>query len=70
MAYKRSRYVVRSKDGEWDVVREGDRRPTARKATRQAAVAKATRLSRREGGEVRVLGRSGKIVRDAARRSG
>jgi Uncharacterized protein conserved in bacteria (DUF2188) len=59
---KRNHFVVRS-DGGWNVIREGDRRPAARTDTQQAAVAKARRLSRVEGGVVRVLGRSGKIVR-------
>ena len=64
MAHTRNHYVVRGRDGGWDVIREGDRRPTARTETRQAALTQARRLSRREGGEVRVLGRSGKIVRE------
>jgi hypothetical protein len=71
MAETRNHYVVRSDNGGWAVIREGDRRPTARTDTRQAALAKARRLSRRQGGDVRVLGRSGKIVRaqgDAAAR--
>jgi hypothetical protein len=63
MGYARKDYVVRSNDGGWDVIRGGDRLPTARTDTRQDAVAKAKRLSRTAGGEVRVLGRSGKIVR-------
>lgn len=60
---KPKHFVVRSDTG-WNVIREGDRRPTARTDTRQAALAKARQLSRSEGGDVRVLGRSGKIVRN------
>ena len=63
MGFARKDYIVRNSDRGWDVIRGGDRLPTARMKTRQAAVARASRLSRSAGGEVRVLGRSGKIVR-------
>jgi predicted deacylase len=65
MGDSRNGYVVRSNDSGWDVIREGDRRPTTTTETRQAAVAAAKRLSRDAGGEFRVLGRSGKISRSA-----
>jgi hypothetical protein len=63
MSYAHRDYVVRSNDGGWDVIRGGDRLPTARTETRRDALAKAKRLSRDAGGSVRVLGRSGKLVR-------
>ena len=63
MAFGRKDYAVRSAEDGWVVIRGGDRRPTARVATRKSAVAKATQLSRKAGGEVRVLGSNGKIVR-------
>ena len=64
MANKPDDYFVKRGDGGWDVIREGDRRPTAHAETQEKAVACAKRLSRREGGDVLVLGRSGKIARE------
>jgi len=58
-----NRYVKQGTDGEWDVVKEGHIRATARGATKRAAVKAARELVRSEGGgEVLVLNRSGKIV--------
>jgi hypothetical protein len=63
MASFRNRYVVKISDGGWDVVKEGHRRASAHVATQSEAVARAKALTRSAGGgEVRVLGSSGKIV--------
>ena len=62
MAY-RNRYVVKNENGGWDVVKEGNRRASARTKTKTEAIKAAKVLTRREGGgEVRILGRTGKIA--------
>ena len=58
-----NRYVVKSADGGWDVVKEGHRRATAHMRDRAAAITRAKALTRRAGGgEVLVLGSTGKIA--------
>lgn len=58
-----NRYVKKSTDGGWDVVKEGHVRATAHGATKTDAVQAASQLVREEGGgEVLVLNRSGKVV--------
>jgi hypothetical protein len=66
--HSRSRYVVRhSGDDRWEVLREGDRRATARVATRAEALRQARTLSRREGRELVELDRTGKVVSPSSR---
>jgi Uncharacterized protein conserved in bacteria (DUF2188) len=63
MAAITNRYVVRRENGNWDVVKDGDRRASAQVATREEAVKAARRLIRRDGGgEVQVMNQAGKIV--------
>lgn len=63
MAVGPNRYFVKSDDGGWDVVKEGHRRASAHTRNKAAAVARATALTRQAGGgQVVVMGRSGKIV--------
>jgi Uncharacterized protein conserved in bacteria (DUF2188) len=57
------RYVQQGSNGEWLVLKEGHRRPTAEASTKAAALSRARALARRDGGgEVRVIDRTGKIV--------
>lgn len=57
------RYVKKSDDGGWDVVKDGHRRATAHGSTKHAAVELARELTRQEGGgEVAVINRTGKVV--------
>lgn len=63
MAVSPNRYFVKSDDGGWDVVKEGHRRASAHARNKADAVARATALTKQAGGgEVVVMGRSGKIV--------
>ncbi len=58
-----NRYVRQNEAGDWEVVKEGHRRATARANTKSKAVARARELTRRDGGgEIRVLGKGGKIA--------
>lgn len=59
----RNTYVVKKAGASgWEVVREGDRRASARERTKTEAIKTAKTLTRRAGGgEVLVLGRAGKI---------
>jgi hypothetical protein len=58
-----TRYVRENAAGGWDVVKAGHRRATAQGATKAGAIARATALTRREGGgTVVVLSRAGKVV--------
>ncbi len=57
------RYVKKSDDGGWDVVKNGHRRATAHGPTKDAAVELARQLVREEGGgEIAVINRTGKVV--------
>jgi len=57
------RYVKEDSNGDWEVVKEGHRRATARETTKQKAITAARGLVRDEGGgEVQVINRTGKIV--------
>jgi len=62
-----TRYVKKATGGRgWDVVREGHRRATAHGATKAAAVKTARELVLQEGGgEIRVLNRTGKVVKES-----
>jgi hypothetical protein len=73
------RYVRENANGGWDVLKEGHQRATEHADTRAKAIARARVLARREGGgEILVMGRTGKVVeantvppsRGAKRRSG
>lgn len=73
----RNTYVVKkATPSKWEVLREGDRRPSASKKTKTEAIKTARTLTRQAGGgEVVVLGRAGKVsnvdeVRRPARASG
>ena len=58
-----NRYVKQNAQGSWDVLKEGHRRSVIREPSRQAAVSRAQRLVRREGGgEVRVMNDAGKVM--------
>jgi hypothetical protein len=60
------RYVVPTKSGGWDIVKEGDRRGTTRAKTKTQAIDRARDIVRREGGgEVRVMNRDGKMTGSA-----
>lgn len=59
-----TRYVREGGDGGWDVLKQGNRRATAQSSTRRGAVNAARKLVRQEGGgEVRILNRTGKVVK-------
>jgi Uncharacterized protein conserved in bacteria (DUF2188) len=61
-----ARNVKPNAAGGWDVMKEGDRRAAVSAQTKEAALARARALVRREGGgDVRVLDRAGKIVRSS-----
>jgi Uncharacterized protein conserved in bacteria (DUF2188) len=63
MATAGNRYVVKRDDGGWDVVKDGHRRASVHVTDRATAITRAKALTRRAGGgEVVVLGRSGKIA--------
>jgi hypothetical protein len=63
MAVTPNRYVVKGEAGGWDVVKEGHVRASAHLKRRGDAVRRAKVLTRQAGGgEVIVLGRSGKIA--------
>jgi hypothetical protein len=58
-----TRDIRQNEAGEWDVLKQGDRRAAVTAATKNAAVSRARNLIRREGGgEIRIVNRSGKIV--------
>ncbi len=58
-----NRYVKQGDGGDWEVVKEGDRRATAHSPTRREAVDAARELVRQEGGgEARIMNRTGKVV--------
>lgn len=63
MASIPNRYVVRGDAGGWDVVKDGHVRASAHLKRKSDAVRRAKTLTRQAGGgEVVVLGRSGKIA--------
>jgi hypothetical protein len=56
-------YVRESAHGGWEVLKEGDRAPRARTATKDQAIRRARTIVERDGGgDVRVLNRAGKVV--------
>lgn len=56
----KNQHVVRREDG-WAVRGEGNSRDTARTNTQQEAIERATDIARRQGSEVLIHGRDGKI---------
>lgn len=59
---RKDRWMVRNKQGEWEVRRDGASRATARSRTQQEAVAKAREIvSSSGGGELIVHGKDGHI---------
>lgn len=70
------RYVVpNSREGGWDIVKEGHRRATGYAKTKQEAIAHARQAVRKDGGgELRIVNRAGKLtesdtIRPAKRRA-
>jgi hypothetical protein len=57
------RYVRESRDGGWQVLKEGQRRSGVQTPTKQAALARARAIVKKSGGgEIRVVNRVGKVV--------
>lgn len=57
------RYVVPSKAGGWDVVKENHRRACAHFETKQAALARGREIVRDAGGgELRIANRQGRFI--------
>jgi len=70
------RYVVpNTRNGGWDIVKEGHRRATGHTKTKHEAIAYARQAVRKDGGgELRIVNRSGKLtesdtIRPAKRRA-
>jgi hypothetical protein len=63
-------YVRPNREGGWDVIRDGHRRPTAHAASQAEAVDAARRITRNHGGgEILVMNEYGKLVEtDVVRR--
>jgi hypothetical protein len=58
-----TRYVRKSSDGDWEILKEGHRRATARSHTKAGALKAARSAVRKEGGgEVLLMNRTGKVV--------
>jgi uncharacterized protein DUF2188 len=63
---RNTRYVKKARGRGWDIVKEGHRRATAHGATEADALRTARKLILQEGGgEIRVLNRTGKVVRES-----
>jgi uncharacterized protein YdaT len=56
-----NQHVVRRADGNWAVKGEGNKRASSLQPTQERAIRDATRIARREGAEVVIHGRDGKI---------
>jgi Uncharacterized protein conserved in bacteria (DUF2188) len=70
------RYVVpNSRNGGWDIIKEGHRRATGHAKTKTEAITNARKAVRNDGGgELRIVNRSGKLtesdtIRPAKRRA-
>lgn len=56
-----NQHVVKRPDGSWAVKGEGNKRASSLQPTQERAIRDATRIARREGSEVVIHGRDGKI---------
>ena len=56
-----NQHVVKRPDGNWAVKGEGNKRASSLQPTQERAIRDATRIARREGAEVVIHGRDGKI---------
>jgi hypothetical protein len=59
-------HVVPNPDGGWDAKKGGAKRSSGHFQTKQEAVDRARDLSRKNGGELRIHGKDGKMQRGAS----
>ncbi len=55
--------VPNSREGGWDIIKEGHRRATGHGKTKQEAITRARQAVRRDGGgELRIVNQAGKLT--------